>query len=284
MIDTSRTEQLLTVAKKATTMASEFIRSAAPHTLAQKGDRDIASDVDIAVERLVRGFLHQQTPSFGFLGEESGGDTESAGLRWILDPIDGTINFLHGLPFCAVSLSLLQDDITLAGVVDLPFLGVQYSASLGCGSYANNQRLRVSAVNTLNAALVSIDQYTFGAGKDKINSLRHRLLEDIASHVQRVRIFGTSAIDLVWTAQGRLDACIILGNKSWDTSAGTLIAREAGARVLDLDGIDHSITSASTIAVAPSIEHELMTVIHNALAKTPVRGLFWAADTIESSK
>ncbi len=71
------------------------------------------------------------------------------------------------------------------------------------------------------------------------------------------------------TAQGRLDACIILGNKPWDTSAGTLIAREAGAQVIDLDGIDHSVTSSSTIAVAPSIEHELLAVIHNALVNDP---------------
>ncbi|MGH3795337.1 MAG: inositol monophosphatase family protein [Pseudonocardiaceae bacterium] len=270
MIDTVRIEQLLNVAKQATATAGEFIRSAAPHTLTKKGDRDFASDVDVSVERLVRNFLHQQTPDLGFLGEESGGNTEGAGLRWILDPIDGTINFLHGLPLCAVSLSLLEDDITLVGVVALPFLGLQYTASLGRGSYANDQRLRVSVIDTLDAALVSIDQYTFGADSDKTNQLRHRLLEGIASRVQRVRIFGTSAIDLVWTAHGRLDACIILGNKPWDTSAGTLIAREAGARLLDLDGIDHSITSSSTIAVTPSIEHQLMTVIHDTLAKEQI--------------
>ena len=198
----------------------------------------------------------------------NGGDTEGTGLRWVLDPIDGTINFLHGLPFCAVSSASRKRILRSQVLLNCHSSGYNIMRQ-GHGSYANNQPLKVGVTNTLNAALVSIDQFTFGAGADKTNRLRHRLLRAIASHVQRVRMFGTSAIDLVWTAQGRLDACIILGNKPWDTSARTLIAREAGARVLDLDGIDHSITSSSAIAVAPSIEHELMTVIHNALMNDP---------------
>lgn len=271
MSGSGNTQQLLAVAKQATTMAGELIRSAAPRMVTQKGDRDIASDVDIGVEQLIRNFLHHHTPELGFLGEESGGNTENTGLRWILDPIDGTINFLHGLPLCAVSLSLLQDDITLVGVVDLPFLGAQYNASLGYGSYMNDQRLQISKIDKLNTALVSIDQYTFGPGTETVNRLRHHLVDDIASHVQRIRIFGASAIDLAWTAHGRLDACIILGNKPWDTSAGTLIAREAGARILDLNGHDHSLTSSSTIAVAPSIEHELMTIIHHTVEALQIK-------------
>lgn len=266
MSSSCNTQQLLVLAKQATAMASELIRSTAPHILTQKGDRDIVSDVDVAVEQLVRGFLRRHTPELGFLGEEGGGSTKNTGLRWILDPIDGTINFLHALPFCAVSLSLVQDDITLAGVVDLPFLGVQYNASLGCGSYANNQRLKIGEAKRIDTALVSIDQYTFGAGTDTVNHLRHHLVENIASRVQRIRMFGASAIELAWTAHGRLDACIILGNKPWDTSAGTLIAREAGIRILDLDGTDHSLTSSSTIAVAPSIEGELMAIVYATLA------------------
>ncbi|MGH4022051.1 MAG: inositol monophosphatase family protein, partial [Pseudonocardiaceae bacterium] len=147
-------------------------------------------------------------------------------------PIDGTVNYLHGAPLYAIFLSLVRNEVALAAVIDLPFLGTQYSALRSHGSYANNERLHVSARQKLDAALVSIDQYTFGENAQRKNNVRHSLTKHLASHVQRIRMLGTSAIDLAWTAQGRLDACIMLGNKPWDTSAGVLIAREAGARVL----------------------------------------------------
>jgi myo-inositol-1(or 4)-monophosphatase len=268
VIDSSDDRQLLALAKQATSLACELIRSRAPHTLTSKGDRDLTSDVDTAVEQLLRNFLRHHTPNLGFLGEESGGTDPVDGSRWILDPIDGTINYLHGLPLCAVSLSLMRNDITLVGVIDMPFLRGQYYALNNRGSYANGQRLRVSTTQTLNAALVSVDQYTFGVGADYANRARRQLIEHLAPRAQRVRMLGASAIDLAWTAQGRLDACIIVGNKLWDTSAGVLIAREAGARILDLHGANHTANSSVTIAVGPSLEHELMAVIRAAFANT----------------
>jgi len=270
VIDSSDGLQLLAIAKQATAIASGLVRSGSPHMLTSKGDRDLATDVDITVEEFVRHFLRKQTPGLGFLGEEGGGTKQSDGLRWVLDPIDGTINFLHGLPLCAVSLSLLQNDIALVGVIDMPFLGTQYYALSNHGSYVNSQRLNVSTTRTLNTALVSIDQYTFGAGKKRANQIRRQLIERLSPHVQRVRMLGSSAIDLAWTAHGRLDACIMLGNKPWDTSAGVLIAREAGARVLDLHGANHVTDSSATIAVTPSLEHELMATVRATLANTTV--------------
>lgn len=271
MINSPHGRKLLALAKQATAMAGELIRSRAPHTLTSKGDRDLGSDVDTAVEQLVRDFLRQYTPDFGFLGEEGGSTDPPEGPRWILDPIDGTINFLHGLPLYAVSLSLMHNGITLLGVIDMPSLGGQYYALNDHGSYANDQRLRVSAAQTLNTALVSIDQYTFGVGAEYTNRARRQLVEHLASRAQRVRMLGASAIDLAWTAQGRLDACIIFGNKPWDTSAGVLIAREAGARILDLHGMNHTANSSTTIAVGPSLEPELMTAIRVALANTTIQ-------------
>ena len=270
MIGISDGRQLLAIAKQATAIAGDLVRSGAPHTLTSKGDRDLTSDVDITVEQFIRDFFHQHTPDLGFFGEECGGTHPTDGLRWVLDPIDGTINFLHGLPLCAVSLSLMENDMTLVGVIDMPFLGAQYYALGGCGSYANGQRLRVSDTQTLNAALISIDQYTFGVGAERMNRARRRLVEYLASHAQRVRMLGASAIDLAWTAHGRLDACIMFGNKPWDTSAGVLIAREAGARVLDLHGTNHATDSSATIAVSPSLEHELMAAVRAVLADPAV--------------
>jgi myo-inositol-1(or 4)-monophosphatase len=270
VIDSSDGPQLLVIAKQVTGLASDLVRSKSPYMLTSKGDRDLTSDVDIAVEKFVRSFLHEHTPGLGFLGEEGGGTDQTDGLRWVLDPIDGTINFIHGLPLCAVSLSLLKDDSAIVGVIDMPFLETQYYALINRGAYVKNQRLHVSTTHTLNAALVSIDQYTFGAGSEYINLMRRRLVEYLVPRVQRVRMLGASSIDLAWTAHGRLDACIMLGNKPWDTSAGVLIAREAGARVLDLHGANHAMNSSATIAVTPSLEHELMTAVRGAIAGTAV--------------
>jgi myo-inositol-1(or 4)-monophosphatase len=185
----------------------------------------------------------------------------------VLDPIDGTVNFLHGLPLCAVSLSLYDANTVVVAVIDLPFIGTQYTALLGQGAYADDKRLGVSQTSTLANALISIDQYAFGDDAERKNRWRLRLTERLAHDAQRVRMLGASAIDLAWTAEGRLDACIMLGNKPWDTSAGVLIAREAGARVLDHDGSEHSPQSLSTIAVTPTLEAELMAAVQAAIAE-----------------
>jgi myo-inositol-1(or 4)-monophosphatase len=267
MISEQDQRHYLAVARRAAGEAAELVRTQAPGRLTDKGDRDPVSEVDLAVERFVRDFLHNKTPEIEFLGEEEGGHPTGHGLLWMLDPIDGTVNFLHGLPLCAVSLSLYDADTVVVAVIDLPFIGTQYTALLGQGAYADDKRLRVSQTSTLADALISIDQYAFGDDAERKNRLRLRLTERLAHDAQRVRMLGASAIDLAWTAEGRLDACIMLGNKPWDTSAGVLIAREAGARVLDHDGSEHSQQSLSTIAVTPTLEVELMAAVQAALAE-----------------
>jgi myo-inositol-1(or 4)-monophosphatase len=267
MITEQDQRHYLAIARRAVAEAAQLVRTHTPGKLTEKGDRDPASEVDLAVERFVRDFLHNKTPEIEFLGEEEGGHLAGHGLLWMLDPIDGTVNFLHGFPLCAVSLSLFDADTVVAAVIDLPFIGTQYTAILGQGAYADDRRLRVSQTSTLANALISIDQYAFGDDAERKNRLRLRLTERLAHDAQRVRMLGASAIDLAWTAEGRLDACIMLGNKPWDTSAGVLIAREAGARVLDQDGSEHSPQSLFTIAVTPTLEADLMAAVQATLAE-----------------
>jgi myo-inositol-1(or 4)-monophosphatase len=267
MISEQDQRHYLAVARHVVGEAAELVRTHAPGKLTEKGDRDPTSEVDVAVERFVRDLLHNKTPEIGFLGEEEGGNSTGHELLWMLDPIDGTVNFLHGFPLCAVSLSLCDENWVVAAVINLPFIGTQYTALLGQGAYADDKRLRVSPTSKLANALISIDQYTFGDDAERKNRLRLRLTQRLAHEAQRVRMLGSSAIDLAWTAEGRLDACIMLGNKPWDTSAGVLIAREAGARVLDQDSSEHSQESLSTIAVTPTLEAELMAAVQAALAE-----------------
>jgi myo-inositol-1(or 4)-monophosphatase len=196
MISHQDQRHYLAIARRAVADAAELIRTHTPGKLLEKGDRDPASEVDLAVERNVRDFLHNKTPEVEFLGEEEGGQPTGHGLLWILDPIDGTVNFLHGFPLCAVSLSLFADNAVVAAVIHLPFIGTQYTALLGQGAFANDKQLRVSRTSTLADALISIDQYAFGEDAERKNRWRMRLTERLAHDAQRVRMLGSSAIDL----------------------------------------------------------------------------------------
>jgi myo-inositol-1(or 4)-monophosphatase len=253
---------LLPAAIEAVTIANELIRSRLPGPLTAKGDRDMASDLDFAVERAVRAHLRERTPGVAILGEEEGvsGDPDSE-LLWALDPIDGTANLVHGMPLTGVSLGLLYERRPVLGVIDLPFLDARYWAVEHAGAYVGDRRIAASRTTSLREAMVAIGDYAVGVGADEKNHLRLALTEHLAGRAQRVRMLGSAAIDLAWVAEGRLDASMTMSNQPWDTAAGVVIAREAGAVVIDLDGSDHTSSSVATIAVAPGVAEELLALV-----------------------
>jgi myo-inositol-1(or 4)-monophosphatase len=146
-------------------------------------------------------------------------------------------------------------------VIDLPFLGTRYSAVEHGGAYAGNRRMVASRTSRLRDAVVAVGDFAVGVGAEEKNRLRLALSARLAGRVQRVRMLGSAAIDLAWLADGRLDASMTMSNKPWDTAAGVIIAREAGAVVIDQDGSDHTVASASTIAVAPGVVEELLALV-----------------------
>jgi myo-inositol-1(or 4)-monophosphatase len=244
---------LLAVAHDAVDAAHDILLTRAPGQLTAKGDRDMASEVDFAIERQLRDLLQRRTPGIGFLGEENGRTGATGDLVWTLDPVDGTANFVHGSPLCGISLGLLDGPHPILGVIDLPFLGTRYSAAVGQGAFRGKAPIHVSTTTALEQAIVAIGDYA--VGRDAADGNRHRLAitARLASTVQRVRMHGSAAIDLAWLAGGAVDAVIIMSNKPWDTAAGAIIAAEAGARVSDTDGISHSIRSRATLAANPGI-------------------------------
>lgn len=253
---------LLPVALRAADIAHELMRERGPGVVTAKGDRDMASEVDYAVERAVRAHLRERTPDIAILGEEEGVSGDAAAeLVWAVDPVDGTANFVRGVPLCGFSLGLVRQGRPVVGVIDLPFLGTRYHASEGGGAYEGERRVRASGITGIGDAIVSIGDYSVGEGAEVRNRLRLELTGRLAANVQRVRMVGSAAIDLAWVADGKLDACVILSNHPWDTSAGVVIAREAGATVHDLDGSEHDFDSAATIAFTPSLEDELASLI-----------------------
>ncbi|MGW2154979.1 inositol monophosphatase family protein [Nonomuraea sp. NPDC001699] len=256
---------LLPFAERAATIAGEIITTRAPGVVTAKGDRDMATEVDFAVEHAVREFLSRETPEVGFLGEEEGAGRAGEGLTWVLDPVDGTANFLHGIPLCGVSLGLIDGDLPVLGVIGLPFLNVRYSAAEGVGATADGSPIQVSGARNLRDAIVAMGDYAVGEDAPERNRPRFAFTEELAARVQRVRMLGSAAIDLAWVADGKVDANVMLSNNPWDTAAGVVIAREAGALVVDLDGSPHTMSSQATIAVSPALAADLLKLLSTAL-------------------
>lgn len=260
---------VLPVAIEAVARATNIVRERVPLVVtAKRSIRDMATDVDLSVENAVREFLDQESPDTSFLGEECGlfGKTEGKPI-WILDPIDGTANFLHRLPLCAVSLALIDGTRTVLGVISLPFLGSLYYATEGEGAFLNREPIATSRTDSLSTAIVSMGDYEIGHDAEERNRTAFAVTEALAANVQRIRMLGSAATDLAWVAEGKLDATVILANEPWDTSAGVLIAREAGATVLDRDGSSHGLESTATIALTPPLVVELLPLLKRVLDK-----------------
>jgi myo-inositol-1(or 4)-monophosphatase len=256
-------DALLPTAIEAADIAGGLLRNRTLGLLTAKGDRDMVTELDITIERAVRTHLQQATPDIQILGEEEG-VTGEGDLLWALDPIDGTANLVHGIPLCGISLGLIRQGRPVLGVIDLPFLNSRYMAVEGTGAYKGDQKLGTSTTRNLGGAVVAVGDYATGEGADTKNRLRHALHQHLAANVQRVRMLGSSAIDLAWLAEGRLDASLTLSNNPWDTAAGVIIAREAGATITDTDGTDHHLNSTTTIATTPNLTADIHALIKQA--------------------
>lgn len=257
--------RLLEIAEGAVAVAADLVQSREPGALHFKGDRDMASDTDIAVEQAVREHLAKVTPEIAFLGEEEGAHPGAGELSWVLDPIDGTVNYVHGVPLWGISLGLVDGNRQVAGVLDFPMLGTRYLAADGLGATRNGEPIRVSGCTELSEALVMAGDFAVGADAAEKNRARFALIDLLVPRVQRVRMLGTAALHLALVADGSLDGAVMFSNKPWDTSAGVVIAREAGAVVVDVDGSPHDVASGATIAIAPGIVEELLPLIQQAV-------------------
>jgi myo-inositol-1(or 4)-monophosphatase len=193
---------------------------------------DVVTAADQAVERLLVSALATARPDDGVLGEEGGASTGTSGVRWVLDPIDGTVNYLYGIPQWAVSIGVEDADGTAVGVVFDPSKGELWQALRGGGAVLNGTPLRCTAVTTLAQALVGT-----GFGYDaRRRAAQAVLLPALLPAVRDLRRLGAGSLDLCAVAAGRLDAYFEQGLSPWDLSAGGLVATEAGARVAGLRG------------------------------------------------
>jgi myo-inositol-1(or 4)-monophosphatase len=226
-------------------------------TLATKSSpTDVVTAADRAVERLLVDGIRAARPDDGLLGEEGAASVGTTGLRWVVDPIDGTVNYLYGIPHWAVSIGIEDDGATVVGVVFDPSKDELWQSVVGQGATLDGRRLRCSDVSSLDQALVAT-----GFGYDaRRRTAQARILPTLLPVVRDIRRIGAGALDLCAVAAGRVDAYYEQGLSPWDLSAGGLIARESGARVEGLQGRPASGTLV--LAAGPGV----FDALHDLLA------------------
>ena len=224
---------------------------------------DVVTLADRETENLIRSLLADARPDDGFLGEEGGAEAGSSGLTWVVDPIDGTVNYLYGIPHWAVSIAVVEGDPdpltwrALAGCVTNPVAGEIYTATDAGGAFSGNQQLRVAEPASLAQSLI-------GTGFSYDSQTRARqgaVVAELLPLVRDIRRFGTASLDLCAVATGRLNGYFETGLKPWDHAAAALVAREAGAAVVGLGGAPAS--DAFILAAPP----ELLSVLERELSK-----------------
>ncbi|MCA9664875.1 MAG: inositol monophosphatase [Myxococcales bacterium] len=232
-----------------------------------KGEVDLVTDCDHRCEALVIERLSKAFPDHHIVGEEGGGGAQSdVGDQpvWYVDPIDGTTNFAHGMPWYAVSLGLEQGGVRLCGAVYVPENGWEFHARRGCGAYLGEHRLFVSKTPDLDRALVAT-----GFGYDRRRTPDNNLDEfrAVLLRCQGMRRIGVASIDLAMVARGWLDAYWEIKLSPWDISAGALLVQEAGGRVSGLDGADLDSRNGYTVASNGKFHDELIAILQRVRAE-----------------
>lgn len=203
---------------------------AGPPAVREISQQDIKLETDVACEQAIGAILRAAFPTYALLAEEGGGAIAPDVPTWIVDPLDGTVNFAHRIPYFCTSIALQVDGRIVLGVVYNPLSDELFTALEGEGAYCNGARLAVSEIDDISLAVVTL-------GFSKAAEERRRGMEEMAQLAQRVskvRIFGAAALDLAQVAAGRLDGFVEYGLRTWDIAAGTLLIREAGGRVAQM--------------------------------------------------
>lgn len=216
---------------------------------------DLVSDADRDAEALVIAALRAARPGDGILAEEGGGGAGASGITWIVDPLDGTINYLWGVPQWCVSIAAADGEGALAGVVHDPTRGETFTAVRGGGARMGGRALAAAPGRPLAEALIATG-FSYRAAERAVQAER---LTRVLPAVRDVRRLGSAALDLAWVAAGRLDGYFETGLNPWDRAAGELIAREAGARVQELE-------PGGLIAAGPGLIGPLARLVRGAAA------------------
>jgi len=223
--------------------------------VSRKGPADFVSVADRKAEDIIYDRLTQARPGYGFVMEERGiVEGTDRSHRWIVDPLDGTLNFLHGMPHFAVSIALEREGELVAGVVYNPATDELFHAEKGRGAWLSDRRLRVADRKHFDEAVIATGMPFLGK-KGHASFLKE--LHQIMPHTAGVRRMGSAALDLAWVAAGRYDGFWERNLKSWDIAAGIVLVREAGGFIAEIDGADNVLETGNIVAGNEFMQGEL---------------------------
>jgi myo-inositol-1(or 4)-monophosphatase len=246
-------DALLAAAVAAARAGGRVVRDAfgEARNVVAKAPGDWVSDTDTASERVVREALLAAAPHIPVVGEEEGG--ERAALGWLVDPLDGTANFLHRFPVVGVSIALVEDGVPIVAVVDAPLLGDVYTATRGGGAWRGEERLAV-ATRAVDEAIVATG-FPFRKKRERLDEYLP-VFERALRTFEDLRRAGAASLDLAWAAAGVFDGYFEQALGPWDVAAGALLVREAGGIVTDWVGDDREWLDSGDIVAAPPAVHE----------------------------
>ncbi|MDD8016971.1 MAG: inositol monophosphatase family protein [Bacteroidota bacterium] len=250
---------MLNVALEAALEAGKFLKyniGKVKNIERKKGEEtNLVTEIDKQSEALIIKKIHQHFPSHAILGEESGAGKNSSDYRWIIDPLDGTTNYTHGLPIFSVTIGVEHDGEIIAGVVYDPNAEEMFSAEKGKGAFLNGKKIRVSSADTLiNSLLVTGFPYNVKENPD--NVVEHFV--NFLPVAQGVRRLGSAALDLAYVSSGRLDGYWEVFLQPWDKAAGILLVKEAGGKVTNFTGDERNIIYDPKTLATNGVIHELM--------------------------
>ncbi len=255
-VTSSDLEVAIEAAARAATVVHEGFRTGV--SAEWKGSVNPVTEVDRRAEEACLAHIRLERPDDSILAEEAGGALDLGGRTWIVDPLDGTVNFVHGLHAVAVSVALWEAGRPVVGVVIDAVRGERYTAARGGGAFADGRPMRVSSTGSLAGSLIST-----GFGYDRTDRADHyaTVLGRVLGRVRGIRRIGSAALDLCWVADGRLDGHWEEQLKPWDLAAAALMVEEAGGVITNADGIGFSLETPTVIASNGSIHEELTSVL-----------------------
>jgi myo-inositol-1(or 4)-monophosphatase len=254
-------------AQRGGTLVLEASRSAAPLRVDEKSSRDFVTEVDRASEAAILDYLSEAFPDHGVLAEESAGEREApAGYQWVVDPLDGTTNFIHGFPVYGVSVGLRRDGAVVAGAVYDPNRDEMFRAFRGGGASLNGRRVEVTALDSLERSLVVTG---FPFREHARTSAYVETLEGLMRATSGLRRPGAACLDLASVACGRMDAFFEAGLSPWDLAAGILVVEEAGGIVTDLHGGSSVLETGDVVAAGPALHPALLEAMGPLARATP---------------
>lgn len=253
-------EQTIELARKAGTFIQEASKSFSHDKIEHKGLNDLVSFVDKEAEKILVDGCRSILPEAGFITEEGTDSTRGERYNWIIDPLDGTTNFIHGLPAYAVSVCLAEHDVPVMGVVYEINRDEMFHALKGSGAFCNEDPIRVSPVDELAGSLLAtgFPYYEFSQMNKYL-----RILNEFMQRTHGIRRVGSAAVDLAYTACGRFEGFFEYNLNSWDVAAGIVLVQEAGGKITDFSNGDDFVFGRELIAGTPGVQEGMQKIIHD---------------------